>query len=262
MDGLRDRAMFWVGVAAVLAVIGGVPLAVALAQDVPEHRALSADGLFLIGCAIELIAIVALVWAVILNLAHGHADYHIEAWKREHPVLIGPPGPTGPTGVTGVTGATGATGVGATGATGPTGAAGPVQSQPATPLPRVLVPSSVTPQFLNEFFDNRTDAQGQRSVASYVGKWMPLEGEVTNVQVFDTSAAVTLYVERPGRPARPIGVGLWFPVNAIDQVGLLGPNDPIAVIGRITRISAYDMELRDCELTQSISPAISSQVQT
>jgi transposase len=41
---LRERAMFWVGVAAVVAVIGGFPLAISLALDMPDHRSLTSDG--------------------------------------------------------------------------------------------------------------------------------------------------------------------------------------------------------------------------
>jgi hypothetical protein len=252
---LRERAMFWVGLAAVLAVIGGFPLAIALARDVPDHRDLAGDGLFWIGCGVEALALLALVWAVILNVAHGHADGLVRAWKAEHPTLIaGPPGPTGPTGPTGVgaTGATGPTGpteVGATGPTGPAGAAGPAQVPAARTGGRVFVPASATPKFLTDFFQGRTDAQGERSVAEYLGKWMPVEGPVRNVQVFEEKrVAVSLDLAPVESGDLGLNISLWFSGKWIERVKLLGPDDHVAAIGRIDEIRRLGVSLRECEL--------------
>jgi hypothetical protein len=100
-----------------------------------------------------------------------------------------------------------------------------------------------------EFFEGNTDAQGQRSVADYVGKWMRVEGAVSNVQVFDTSAAVTCYLEKAGS-VLAISIGMWFPEKSKESVKFLGRGDEIAVVGRIARLGRLEIELRDCELAE------------
>lgn len=71
---LFDRAMFWIAVAAALGTIGGIIVGVTVARD--TQTALTSDPWFLGGAALVGLAILALVWAIILNLAHGHAAGH------------------------------------------------------------------------------------------------------------------------------------------------------------------------------------------
>jgi len=71
---LFDRAMFWIAVAAALGTIGGVVIAIALARD--TQTAPTSDPVFLIGAVLIGLAALALLWALVLNLAHGHAATH------------------------------------------------------------------------------------------------------------------------------------------------------------------------------------------
>jgi hypothetical protein len=74
---LRDRAMFWVGVAAVVAVIGGLIAGVGIAEAVPVGHTVWSDAWFDIGAAVVGVGVLMLVWAVVLQLAHGHAMAHM-----------------------------------------------------------------------------------------------------------------------------------------------------------------------------------------
>jgi hypothetical protein len=64
---LLDRTTLWVAVAAVLAVIGGIPLGLA-ALDGLTHLNFT-DGRFLLGLLFEVLAFLALRWATILRRA-------------------------------------------------------------------------------------------------------------------------------------------------------------------------------------------------
>lgn len=73
---LRDRAVFWVAAAGVLAVLGTVPLALGGAEALDREIDPLLVGWIQIGLAIELVAAVALWWAITLQWAHGHAAQH------------------------------------------------------------------------------------------------------------------------------------------------------------------------------------------
>lgn len=117
----------------------------------------------------------------------------------------------------------------------------------AEPEPRVFVPGSVTPEYLFAFFEGHTTAQGQRSVADYIGKWMPLAGPVNNVQVFTTSAVVTFLRQRGTRLLFD-SISMWFRETSREGVMLLNQGDQISVVGRIESVSQADLQLQDCEL--------------
>jgi hypothetical protein len=70
-----DRAAFWLGVAAVLAAIGIVPVSIAIGTRLPQAD-LWSDPAFIIGIIVEAVAVLALWWALTLHLAHGHASVH------------------------------------------------------------------------------------------------------------------------------------------------------------------------------------------
>jgi hypothetical protein len=121
----------------------------------------------------------------------------------------------------------------------------------AQPANREFVPPSVTPLFLMSFFEGHTTAQGQQSVARYIGKWLTFSGTVSNVQVFDTAAVVTSYVDRSNPSVLEITISMWFLMSNKERVRLLSRGDPIVVSGRIERLASLDIELRDCELVSS-----------
>jgi hypothetical protein len=129
-----------------------------------------------------------------------------------------------------------------------TGPTGPARVQPTQG--RVFVPPSVTPQYLTAFFDGHTDAQGQRSVADYLGKWMPFQGLVDNVHGYEKRVAVSCHVGRTPASAMPISVGLWFSGKWMQSVELWSQGDQIAIVGRIDNVERFRIDLKDCELTE------------
>lgn len=115
------------------------------------------------------------------------------------------------------------------------------------PLARVLVPTSVDMHYLASFFEGHTDAEGKRSIAGYRGKWIPVDGTVTNVQVFSTSAVVSVYFERKSHPLR-LYVPLHFDEPWVERVGLLRTGERIRAVGQIADVSEYEVTLNACEL--------------
>lgn len=75
---LYDRAMFWVAVAGVVAVAGFGVLGFAALETIPEHLPLTESVWIVPGVALVILALVALMWAVLLAMAHNHARSHIE----------------------------------------------------------------------------------------------------------------------------------------------------------------------------------------
>lgn len=69
-----DRAMFWVAVAAALGAISGVIVTVTVTRDAQTPP--TSDPWFILGAGLMVLAVLALLWALVLNLAHGHATVH------------------------------------------------------------------------------------------------------------------------------------------------------------------------------------------
>ena len=68
--------MFWIAVAAALGTIGGVIVGVTVARD--SQTPLTSDPWFLVGAGLVAMAVLAVGWAIVLNLAHGHAGGHAD----------------------------------------------------------------------------------------------------------------------------------------------------------------------------------------
>jgi hypothetical protein len=73
---LRDRALFWIALAAVLAAVGAVPAGIAAAATSAVHASPWSSVWFKVGIAAELLAVISSVWSLILYVAHNHAEKH------------------------------------------------------------------------------------------------------------------------------------------------------------------------------------------
>jgi hypothetical protein len=73
---LRDRAVFWVAAAGVIAVLGTVPLGLGAAEAIDRDIDPLQVGWIQLGLLVELLAAGALWWAITLQWAHGHATEH------------------------------------------------------------------------------------------------------------------------------------------------------------------------------------------
>lgn len=73
---LRDNTGFWLALAGVLAVVGGIPAGIGAAATSAIHASLWSSAWFDLGIAIVLFAIAFSVWSLILFIAHSHAEKH------------------------------------------------------------------------------------------------------------------------------------------------------------------------------------------
>jgi hypothetical protein len=64
-----------------------------------------------------------------------------------------------------------------------TGAPAPVShdSEPAPEQEREFLPPNITPEYLADLFDGRTDLQAKGLADPYIGKWMRVSGPLGNV---------------------------------------------------------------------------------
>jgi hypothetical protein len=73
---LRDRALFWIALAAVLAAVGAVPAGIAAAATSAIHASPWTSVWFRVGIAAEILAVMSSMWSLILYVAHNHAEKH------------------------------------------------------------------------------------------------------------------------------------------------------------------------------------------
>jgi hypothetical protein len=72
---LQDGTAFWLGLGALLAVVGGIPVAVTPAT-LPQHRSPWSSGWFDVGVVFVLLGLGCALWALVLYIAHRHAADH------------------------------------------------------------------------------------------------------------------------------------------------------------------------------------------
>jgi hypothetical protein len=84
---LYDSALFWVAMGAAMATIGGIGIAVG-AIGLAPHEPLR-EPWFIIGAVLAGLGVLGLDWALVLFLAHRHAENHIAAAMASPP----PPNP-------------------------------------------------------------------------------------------------------------------------------------------------------------------------
>lgn len=85
---LRDRTGFWLALAAVLAGVGAVPAGIAAAATSAVHTSPWSSAWFDAGIVAEALAVLSAVWALILYVAHNHAEKH---WCPDPSAHVLPP---------------------------------------------------------------------------------------------------------------------------------------------------------------------------
>lgn len=73
---LHDSAVFWVALAAAVAVIGGILMGAGVARTQQGHD-LWSSGWFIAGVAVTGMGVLMLLYALVLFLAHRHAEGHM-----------------------------------------------------------------------------------------------------------------------------------------------------------------------------------------
>lgn len=115
------------------------------------------------------------------------------------------------------------------------------------PAERIFVDAS--PEYLMGFFDEHTSAQAGRLITPYIGKWMRVSGIVLDVDSESDCTIIRLGV----KSIRTMVTALFTEQRWIERVETLRPNQPITVIGRISRVGRISLWLEQCEVVDSIS---------
>jgi predicted thioredoxin/glutaredoxin len=119
------------------------------------------------------------------------------------------------------------------------------QSEGETP-DRVIV--NVAPEYLTGFFKEHTEAQANKLVSAYIGKWIKISGFVGDVGLSESFA--TVYMELP----QCIAVYLQFNGKKLmNRVEVIRRGEEIHAIGQIDRVSAATFRLKNCELLDPAS---------
>ena len=109
----------------------------------------------------------------------------------------------------------------------------------------------VSPDQFGQLFVGRTDAEAQRSIEPYIGKWMALSGSVYDVSILthphDTTAIVQLYRKWPLGANLPMAVELIFPSRSSGRANILRVGSSISAACKISNVSRIDIKLTQCE---------------
>jgi hypothetical protein len=107
------------------------------------------------------------------------------------------------------------------------------------PLERSFV--KVTPEYLMDFYKDRTSFQGDQLAKSYIGKWIRISGKVANV---DVKQLIHVSVRLPDTRH----IILVFDNDWEDRVSILIGAQKIEAIGQISQVNEIHMTLRHCEV--------------
>ena len=109
----------------------------------------------------------------------------------------------------------------------------------ATPS-RQIVTMSVE-QLIALFMRGETTSDGQRLVKPYIGMWLTVSGEVSDVR----ESSITF----KGRSfTTKNGLITHFSKTNRDALSILRPGNVVAVIGKIETVSQFDVTLEECEI--------------
>lgn len=137
----------------------------------------------------------------------------------------------------------------------------PVQQQITNDLDKLLWPMMAyqppserifvdkTPQELTKIFKTYIDAQAEKLIQPYMGKWLRIAGPVQNAsQISGKFWQVFLHLESDSMFG--IQIVLYFANTWTEHLSLISRGTNINVIGRISKISSGELDLQACELIQ------------
>ena len=133
-----------------------------------------------------------------------------------------------------------------------------VAAEPTTDSPAAREIVDVTPEYLAEFFRDRTSIQADKLAAAYLGKWMKVSGPLGNIGGITTFSQVTFAFNTFGS----LSVYLLFRDGDVveNRVSTLSQGDQITVLGQIDRIDAVSLQLGNCGLIDAVATAPTRQV--
>jgi hypothetical protein len=109
--------------------------------------------------------------------------------------------------------------------------------------PREFVPENVTFASLMALRSKSSGIAGDKLVASYIGKWIKVEGDLFESELLPQSALLSILPGKLGQPH----ISLYF-ARETDGLEVIGRGDMVTAIGRITHIASTGLVMVDCEL--------------
>jgi hypothetical protein len=117
-----------------------------------------------------------------------------------------------------------------------------------------LAPLSATPRELMSAYDGRTTSQGEKLAEAYKGKWLKVEGTISDaveygltMALIGSSVIVTLApILSYGMPA----VFLRFGIKWRSPLSVLTSKETIVVLGQIEKVEKHNIWLKRCELLE------------
>jgi hypothetical protein len=133
-------------------------------------------------------------------------------------------------------------------------AASPIPFVPA-PLPpsvakdkpkdaRVFLSPNIDHKYLMDMFEGRTSIQASSMAASFLGKWMSLSGELSEILYSRPGGQAQVTFKRPGLT----DIYMYFDNEWVDRLLVLKHGDVLHIIGQLREISRGHIQLDHCEL--------------
>jgi len=112
---------------------------------------------------------------------------------------------------------------------------------------RIIVDTTL--DYLLGFFKEHTNAQAQKLIETYLGKWIKLTSEVKNVDELPDEVMVFAGISIPPKIQH-----IFFHFNDqvnIDRAKLLRRDEEITILGEIVVVEAHSIHLKNCEFVSN-----------
>jgi hypothetical protein len=132
---------------------------------------------------------------------------------------------------------------------------GPTPADVPTPVDseeRIFVGANVTPELLLSFFKEHTAIQGQRLIEPFIGKWMRVSGNLSEVISSDPKRRAQVTFSGRGLRSDLADIYMYFrTADSIDRLSILRRGDSMTVVGQIVLVNPVQVDLDNCELESS-----------
>lgn len=114
---------------------------------------------------------------------------------------------------------------------------------------RIFVPKDVTMDSLMGLYRGHTNLQGEKLTHVYLGKWLRVDGILTNLSSYQ-DGSYSVFMVRKGKPKNQHDSvpTLIFDPEWGDRLATIPVGGNISVIGKISKIQKYSVWLENCEL--------------
>jgi hypothetical protein len=100
-----------------------------------------------------------------------------------------------------------------------------------------------------KYYDDRTTIESQSLIEPYIGKWTLIKARVADVRQGPSWITVNLDTNSMAeKPDQGLSVITLYFNSYDDNISMLRKGDEIEAIGRIERVTGYDITLEDAEL--------------